>query len=99
MIDKKIKDNKISVRLSDKAMKRLEELKKSRGLNITEVVNQSILGVQVINIGDIKELGKEFSYIRTAIEKNDIDENIRLVGERICQYIEDLLLNVENSIM
>ena len=87
--------DKISIRLDEKSAKHLQRIMEARGINRSDAVRFCIQGTQILQIGNCKELAKEFYGIRIALESGNVTDDVRKEVEKLCQYMCDLIRKVE----
>lgn len=88
----------ISVRLDTKTYKKLEEIKKARGINESDAIRRSIMNAVIIPTGNVEQLSQEFCKIRILLEQKEIDEELRKEVKKVCQSIGVVLQRAENLI-
>lgn len=79
--------NRITVTLTDRNYKKMKQTTKMAGITQTEFINQACAGVSIFVMEQSKDIAKEFFLIRVALEKNEINENLRERVEKICQSL------------
>ena len=94
----KNKDNNkpISIRLSQEAHAKMEDIMLARGLNKTEAIHFALLEIPILHIGNVENLATEFCKIRKLAEEKEY-EAVREEVEELCHYIFDLIVRVENQ--
>lgn len=84
----------ISLRLDSATAKKLDELVEARGLSVSEIIRKCINDKEIVQIGNVSDLSKEFCKIRILLENGKCEE-IREVVDRLCRYILELLVKIE----
>lgn len=90
------KKRTVSVRLDTTTDEKLTEIMEVRGIDQSEAIRLCINKATILQIGNVKDLGREFCRIRNILEAGQIDNEIERRVETLCQYICALLQKVEN---
>lgn len=91
----KTDEGKLSIRLDEETNRKLHEIMKARGVNKTDAVCMCINEIPILQIGDVKELAKEFYAIRIALENGDNSEELCEEVKKLCHSISELIQKVE----
>lgn len=83
--EKEAKSTKISVILTPENFKKMEEVTKHTGMTRTEYINNACDKCVVIGIAETANVAEEFTKLRAALEKANSDEEVRKVGDAVCQ--------------
>ncbi len=90
------KGNSVSVRLNSETKEKLQTIMEKRGISESEAIRLCIANAVIVPLGDAKQLSQEFCEIRIALEKENIDREVKEEVMQTCQYISDVLREAEN---
>ena len=88
-------EKKMSVRLDTVTETCLGKIMAARGLNQSDAIRLCIQGAKILQIGDIKDLAKEFFKIRSALESGEFTDEIKMEVNHLCQLMLDLMVAMQ----
>ncbi len=91
------KEKRLSIRLDNATAEKLKKVMAARDVSQSDAVRLCIRGAQILHIGNAKNLATEFCRIRMALDNNCLDEKIRKEVDLLCQYIRELLRQIEEA--
>lgn len=83
--EKNTKSTKISIILTPENFKKMEEVTKHTGMTRTEYINNACDKCVVIGIAETANVAEEFAKLRAALENAYSHEEVRKVGDAVCQ--------------
>lgn len=92
------KGKKVDALLDESTAKKLSAIISIRGVNQSEAVRLCINEAVILPVGDAFQLSQEFCKIRIALEKENIDREVKEEVLKICRYIGVVLQQAENLV-
>lgn len=80
-----------TVRLDEQTEEKLQNIMKVRGITCSTAVRMAINEIQILQVGNCKDLGKEFCRIRNLLENPEKQMEAKKEAEELCQSIRELL--------
>lgn len=90
------KGNSVSVRLNSETKEKLQTIMEKRGISESEAIRLCIANAVIVSLGDARQLSQEFCKIRIALEKENIDREIKEEVLNLCLSISVVLREAEN---
>lgn len=90
------KKRRVQAQLDKTTSEKLLAVEKARGVNESEAIRLCIANAVIVSLGDARQLSQEFCKIRIALEKENIDREVKEEVMQTCQYISDVLREAEN---
>lgn len=85
-----------TVRLDEQTEEKLQSIMRARDIDCSTAVRLAINGVQVLQVGSCKDLGKEFCRIRSLLEDPAKQTEARKEADELCRYIKELLHTLQD---
>lgn len=85
-----------TVRLDEQTEEKLQNIMRARGIDCSTAVRLAINGVQILQVGNCKDLGMEFCRIRSLLEDPTKQTEAGKEAEELCRSIKDLLHMLQN---
>ena len=80
-----------TVRLDEQTEEKLQSIMKARGITCSTAVRMAINEIPILQVGNCRDLGKEFCRIRNLLEDPEKQMEAKKEAEELCQSIRELL--------